>query len=54
MVVSLEAGASEAYERHSVSAGRRDGQFKVQVVQYRDEDDFNWLPFVSSFGSIRA
>ena len=34
--------------------GRREGQFKVQIVQYRDEDEFPWLPFVAAIGSVHA
>lgn len=35
-------GAGEAYHRHCVERGQREGQLKVQVMQYADALDFAW------------
>jgi hypothetical protein len=42
----LAPGAAEAYRRHCVSAGQRDGQFKVLPLQTLKECRFDFSPFV--------
>ena len=41
-VVALRPGVGEAYKRHCVDAGQREGQFKPLLLQNDADFDFSW------------
>jgi hypothetical protein len=44
-VVALRTGTGDAYKRHSLAHGQREGQFKYLTLQYRRECDFDFEPW---------